>query len=835
MKEQAAVFQALMGNYETFKQIQSEFKEGLHFGSAEKENEAYVDSLNGKLNQLKEIWIDTLMVLADSDSLKGLLDTFISISEGINIFIKAIDKVGVTFPVLLGLISGTSSGFKGFASGIDSASEKNKKLDTVLGKVKNTISSGVTPAIKNFVTQGLLVAGVTGAVQVLAFGWEKATKGIKNNIEELSSKEDEYLSSINNYDNKIKVLETTGKKYEELANKTKRTAEEEEEMLRLGNELAEVLPQIKVGEDENGNAIISMTEDMDGYLKKTKEARAEQEKLLLGTRMEKGENAIKMITDGEFAGKNFADQMTDVETQYNAKMMELRQGYLSHLKTALNQEGVERSKSLAKAQQYRDEMVKQESLFASQYADIQNELLEYTNIIAEEMYSHMTVATDGLVEALNDDVKKDIQDFYNLLDFSEVNTDEEYAQLRKMFTELPKLAQEGAVDFGDYKDKLSEINSEYAKTDNVEQYNKKIDELAKSLAEDTNWDVDVIKELFTVISNGSLESAVGLDGFLNAFNKTKKDISNGDNVAKALQKQYEELLNTVDLISKHDFSNVEANIELVTKLKTDENLPKQVRDMVDTLAKKGVDDEIIIKTTAEVVTHLQDGELNEEEVRDLKTRLKTALNSKFKDKTELDLAVEGIIKSFNNEDLLQDITDRLGGENGVTQNITVDTHGEEKVKELNESIKLLTERDLYTELKAVVDGDEDYIYFAQIVKNLPASKQSTYDFIFENKQALSELESYQDVVEYIKANPTLIQKYNIDAGKLGLTIDQYKELDEVVKGTNGQEVNIETNGDDVLKTIEDVESLINIIYCSLSVSIYFYFILTLFNLSRYFN
>ena len=53
---------------------------------------------------------------------------------------------------------------------------------------------------------------------------------------------------------------------------------------------------------------------------------------------------------------------------------------------------------------------------------------------------------------------------------------------------------------------------------------KKIDELAKSLAEDTNWDVDVIKELFTVISNGSLESAVGLDGFLNAFNKTKKDI-----------------------------------------------------------------------------------------------------------------------------------------------------------------------------------------------------------------------------------------------------------------------------------------------------------------------
>lgn len=38
-KTNAAVFQALMGNYETFKQIQSEFNEGLHFGSAEAEKQ----------------------------------------------------------------------------------------------------------------------------------------------------------------------------------------------------------------------------------------------------------------------------------------------------------------------------------------------------------------------------------------------------------------------------------------------------------------------------------------------------------------------------------------------------------------------------------------------------------------------------------------------------------------------------------------------------------------------------------------------------------------------------------------------------------------------------
>ena len=38
-KQNAATFQALMGNYETFKQIQSEFNEGLHFGSASQEKQ----------------------------------------------------------------------------------------------------------------------------------------------------------------------------------------------------------------------------------------------------------------------------------------------------------------------------------------------------------------------------------------------------------------------------------------------------------------------------------------------------------------------------------------------------------------------------------------------------------------------------------------------------------------------------------------------------------------------------------------------------------------------------------------------------------------------------
>ena len=77
-KEQAAVFQSLMSNYDTMKQVQQELNEGMHFGSALAENEQYVDSLNGKLNKLKEVWVGIFNKVFDSNSAKGLLDVLIS-------------------------------------------------------------------------------------------------------------------------------------------------------------------------------------------------------------------------------------------------------------------------------------------------------------------------------------------------------------------------------------------------------------------------------------------------------------------------------------------------------------------------------------------------------------------------------------------------------------------------------------------------------------------------------------------------------------------------------------------------------------------------------------
>lgn len=128
-KQQATVFQSLMQNYDAFNKIRDEFARGEHFQSAEKENEQYVNSLDGKLNKLKETWVDTFSTLVNSDLAYGVLDGLIAISEAINKIANALSKMkgGLTGGLFAGL-----SVFKNLKNSFD-LSDKNplKGIDNI--------------------------------------------------------------------------------------------------------------------------------------------------------------------------------------------------------------------------------------------------------------------------------------------------------------------------------------------------------------------------------------------------------------------------------------------------------------------------------------------------------------------------------------------------------------------------------------------------------------------------------------------------------------------------------------------------------------------------------
>ena len=814
MKEQAAVFQALMGNYETFKQIQNEFNQGLHFGSAEKENAAYVDSLNGKLNKLKEVWIDTLMVLADSDSIKGLLDVFISISEGINTFIKALDSVNATLPTLFGIIGGGSSFFKTLSSGLDLAESSGIKLTGGLTGIKNVISKGVVPAIGSFVKQGLLIGGVTAAVQVGAYAWDEFTNGVKKSAEKLGVVEDEILSNISAQNEKIKILQTTGVEYEKLANKAKRTKEEEEEMIRLGNDLAQILPEMTIGYDEEGNAILSMTDDMQGLIDKTNEAIEQQNRLLLGNRIEQSDTALKLLTKGEGGGKDglgLNKQKINVQKEYNKTMKDLQADYMLQLENVRNYEGKNREIALQNARKIRNQMIVEESKYMTEYSAIQSRIVEQANVFRSEMDSTWRDSASYLTKELGTDLEKSIEKFTNSMDFSEINSEEELESVRRIFREIPKLAQSGAVDIEEISTKISNINKEFAKTGDLKAYNKNMQDLAKTVSGQTGWDASVLEEMFTMITDGSLQGSASLETFLRNYGKTVEDIKNGDSLAKALQEQYNAIETAISSISTHDFKSGVANYQLRLNLQNDESLPKQVRESIDKMVELGLDDTEVITVTGEVLMALKDGKIDDGEINLLKEQLYNALEGKLSGE-ELELTVNGILASFNTEEMLKSIEGELGSEK-VTKEVTIEADDPKKIEAINEAMEKVAKREkVYAAIESVIDGDnEKFLLFAEIIERLPASKEFTNKFIIENADALSKLTSYQEVVDYINSLPDEVKKtYGITTEGLEKALGDTKELEKTITGVNSNELKVTASNDDVLQTIEDVEALIEI-------------------------
>lgn len=138
-KQQATVFQSLMQNYDAFNQIRGEFSRGEHFQSAEKENAQYVDSLDGKLNKLKETWTDTFTTIVNSNLAYGVLDSLIKVSEAINKIVTALSKMNGG---LTGGLFATISMFKNLPQLFNIGGKDSKNTDGIknnLNELKDTM------------------------------------------------------------------------------------------------------------------------------------------------------------------------------------------------------------------------------------------------------------------------------------------------------------------------------------------------------------------------------------------------------------------------------------------------------------------------------------------------------------------------------------------------------------------------------------------------------------------------------------------------------------------------------------------------------------------------
>lgn len=181
-KLRSSQFSALMDNWETVKKIQQEVANGDALGSADKENQRYIDSIEGRVVKLKEELKKLVTTTISTDMFKGMVSGLTGVFSTINNVISAFDKLGVATPVVLSGLTGmfmtikslgTGTQLPNFAKTIGSLATSSSSLNTVKDSLKNTSTQFTT-----------LSAGATkysGNLRVASSSSEKFNSILKNN------------------------------------------------------------------------------------------------------------------------------------------------------------------------------------------------------------------------------------------------------------------------------------------------------------------------------------------------------------------------------------------------------------------------------------------------------------------------------------------------------------------------------------------------------------------------------------------------------------------------------------------------------------------------------
>ncbi|WP_368900873.1 transglycosylase SLT domain-containing protein [Oceanobacillus oncorhynchi] len=248
-------------------------------GSATAENEAYLDSYEAKLAKVTNQWteltlsmqedfmgdalvagssaiIGTVSALANVVDTVGLIPaTFGAASIAIMLFGKNMHATSLRGVALLNNLKGTIATTQAYGTAHTAAAAKmtvaeraTNALDIATGKLKKglagvgTFLAGAALPVAGFMALGWAISFVTGKLA------ENAQQR-----EEFERAQEKSLQSIS--DEKEKINELT-EEYDRLSN-IDRNLEQEDRYVQLQNELASLLPHVKMGEDEKGNAILA--------------------------------------------------------------------------------------------------------------------------------------------------------------------------------------------------------------------------------------------------------------------------------------------------------------------------------------------------------------------------------------------------------------------------------------------------------------------------------------------------------------------------------------------------------------------------------------------------
>lgn len=720
-----------MQNYDTFKKIQSEFANNEQFGSAIKENEAYVNSLSGKINEFKEIWKDTASSLVTNDFLKDSMDGVNAFSEGISGLIKNLGKLSggllpaiSAFATMKTALSVTDKNTKigksfiGITENIGNVVSEMTKAKGITGKLSAGFSAlGITGKASLI---GLAVGGVGMLISYLDNLKEKERQAYEERKENIASMQESTKQMQSQRDGLADIVV----EYDKLSNKTKLSEKELERFNQLKQKIADTNPELTDGIDADGNPIIKLNGSLQEYITNLDKAIAKQQSLTYADLKENSKQAMKTLNKYDtVASDSNSETLLAHQLSYNRKIEDLRRKEQQSYQKYLTSQGKDREKALADLRAYQNEEQEVYAEYSKNFDIVKNDIEQAASQLSQRMVEGLK--SNKAFTGLSEDLQSQFLEFSNSLDFSEITSEDMFADAQVSLQNLLKLAQSGKLDFKDLQKSISDATKEFNQTGDMDAYIKNIDEILNSVDGLNQLDKDVLRNMFVGVPESLHETSSALDTVLEKFGKTKLDVQNGDILANDLKKQFESVTALADLEVSSD---AKVNLNIVTDIINNNELPTELRNLVNQMINDGVASDKIIEVVKQIALDYQlDGKLDQ----------------------------EGLQKFIDSQ---------VGeGKYTITPEMVVDPKIESKAKEkLEQELKgydkISGRKEIKTLFTTDVVGLEKAQLFEETIEKLPVNKEFTNKFLCDFATDISELESYEEVLALIDSLPDDVKK-----------------------------------------------------------------------------
>lgn len=654
-----------------------------------------------------------------------------------------IKKIGTSFKEAHQSSGLFSSGLTAVREGLGSVEAKALGTKVAIGAMN------VAMTAFSMVGNMLLFAGISKGLQMISDKMHETEDAIESSTEKITS----YKTSIDGLQNKRDTLSELVDQYDELANKTNRTKEEEEEFINLRKQIAGMDDDWVAGYDENNNPILKINESAKELVDTLDLALDRKERLLNQENRKLGNDSTTWM--GESAGFNkgqnkdkavnaLKDANTAITNQIKTNSLNYKNsflGFMTNYKNSLSQLEKTIADGASKVQ--------------DAYAEVQEQNQNIINGVLADF------ANDEGWKKLDSKIQGQITNIVDTFDFSQLTSGDKLSFSNAM----EKMFDTGQID--EALTKYKKLRDELIKTGDTFTYQKELNKLVPDLSNTLGVSEDVVKQLTKIPENlKSAQSA--LDLYLMSFNK-RESMQSFDKETASLVKTYETyrdmLLSLGDLESKKVNGKQVWEIEPVLDIVNKANLPQELDDLINDLLSDNecdVDDMKLIVDIAKAYT-TTDKDTREE----LMNAVQNEINKKFPDK-KIDV-----------------------GDFKLKANFSVDKSSQEDINNAFQSFDQFKGKEsIVAVIKPQVYNTDQVEAYANLLDRLHGSDKDIETFLKANIEDLASCESYQEMVEWLFNHSEIMTKYNINVLGEDTIIQAKNAVDSLLNSKDEKDIRV---------------------------------------------